>query len=227
MKILAFDTTNSTLSVALLEDQKILSKNTIFESGKQSELLIPEIEKILTENNIWYQELDLIAATNGPGSFTGVRIGLTVAKSLKIATNKPLILINALEAIAFKHHLNRPFDKLRVKEGEEKGQIIFVAIDAKMDEFFIASFESRNGKLEPILESQLIKQEDIKNFLPKENHLLCGSAKNIISQNETPHEEIVEADTVGLLALEKFNRKDERDDDALYLRAPRITERKK
>lgn len=212
MKILAFDTTNSTLSVALLEDQKILSKNTIFESGKQSELLIPEIEKILTENNIWYQDLDLIAATNGPGSFTGVRIGLTVAKSLKIATNKPLILINALEAIAFKH---------RNYSGK-----IFVAIDAKMDEFFIASFESKNEKLEPILESQLIKQEDIKNFLPKENFLLCGSAKNLISKEESPHEEIVEADTVGLLALEKFKRKDDRDDDALYLRAPRITARK-
>ncbi len=222
MKILAFDTTNSTLSVALLENQKILSKNTIFESGKQAELLISEIEKILTENNIWYQDLDLIAATNGPGSFTGVRIGLTVAKTLKIATNKPLILINALEAIAFKHHLAKSFASL----GMTEGSIIFVAIDAKMDEFFIASFESKNEKLKPILESQLIKQKDIKNFLPKENFLLCGSAKNLISNKKSPHEEFAEADAVGLLALEKFNKKDKRDDDALYLRAPRITERK-
>jgi len=102
MLILAFDTTNSTLSVALLEGEKILCQNLILESGKQSELLIPEIEKILQENKIWYQDLDLITATKGPGSFTGVRIGLAVARTLKIATNLPLILINSLEALAFK-----------------------------------------------------------------------------------------------------------------------------
>lgn len=211
--VLAFDTTVSTLSVALLQDQKILSKNTISESGKQAEMLLPQIEEILRANNIWYQDLDLIAATQGPGSFTGVRIGLTVARTLKIATNKPLILINSLEALAFKHR-NQP------KE-------IFVAIDAKMDEFFIASFKSKNGKLETITEPQLVKQEEIKNFLPKENFLLCSSAKNLITNETSPLEEIAEADTVGLLALEKWNRKDYLETDALYLRAPKITERKK
>ena len=74
MRILAFDTTNSNLSVALLENKKILSKSTTYESGKQSEILIPEIEKILQTSNIWYQDLNFIASTSGPGSFTGVRI---------------------------------------------------------------------------------------------------------------------------------------------------------
>ena len=217
MKILAFDTTNSTLSVAILEDQKILTKTTILDSGKQAELLIPEIEKALKETKIWYQDLDAIAATQGPGSFTGVRIGLTVARTLKIATNKPLILINALEVLAHKRR--------------HQNQEIFVAIDAKMDELFIASFKSKNGILEPILASQLIKQEEIKNFLPKENYILCGTGKKIIAEltgkEIDASEEIARADTVGLLALEKFNRKDECDIDAIYLREPRITERKK
>lgn len=97
MLILAFDTSGSALSVALLSEEKILAKNIISESGKQSELLIPEIEKLLRAQKIWYQDLSLIVATKGPGSFTGTRIGLTTARILKIATNLPLILINSDE----------------------------------------------------------------------------------------------------------------------------------
>ncbi len=97
MLILAFDTAGLTLSVALFDDEKILAQNVIFESGRQAELLIPEIEKLLHEQKIWYQDLGLIVATKGPGSFTGTRIGLTMARTLKLATNIPLILINSDE----------------------------------------------------------------------------------------------------------------------------------
>ena len=131
MRILAFDTTNSNLSVALLENKKILSKTTTYESGKQSEILIPEIEKILQTSNIWYQDLNFIASTSGPGSFTGVRIGLSTARTLKIATNLPLISLDSLEVLAFKYC--------------QKSEEIFVAIDARMDEFFVGSFVSKNG----------------------------------------------------------------------------------
>ncbi len=97
MFVLAFDTAASELSVALLKEEETLTQNTIKESGKQSELLIPEIEKILREQKIWYQDLGLIVATKGPGSFTGTRIGLTVARVIKASTNLPLILINSDE----------------------------------------------------------------------------------------------------------------------------------
>jgi tRNA threonylcarbamoyladenosine biosynthesis protein TsaB len=99
--ILVFDTAGSNLFVALLSEEKILTQNVISESGKQAELLIPEIEKILREQKIWYQDLGLIVATKGPGSFTGTRIGLTVARTLKLATNLPLILINSDEVKNF------------------------------------------------------------------------------------------------------------------------------
>lgn len=223
MKVLAFDTTNSTISIVLLKDQKLLTQTLISDSGKQSELLIPEIEKVLTKNKIWYQDLDLLAATQGPGSFTGVRIGLTAARTLKIATNLPLILINSLEALAFKHRQHQ--------------LEILVAIDAKMDEFFVSSFSAKNGKLENLLESQLVKLEDLSNFLPKNRFLACGSGKNTVAkmaaEKNIPHEiaeeDHIEAEIVGLLALEKFSSDNSRDQnqDPLYLRGPKITERKK
>ena len=97
MLALAFDTAGSGLFIALINDEKVLSKKIISESGRQSELLVVEIEKILREQKIWYQDLGLIVATKGPGSFTGTRIGLTVARTIKLATNLPLILINSDE----------------------------------------------------------------------------------------------------------------------------------
>lgn len=231
MRILAFDTTQSTLSVAILEDQETLSKSIIFESGKQSEVLIPEIEKNLRQNNIWYDDLDLIAATKGPGSFTGVRIGLSVARTLKLSTNLPLILLDSLEVLGFKYH----------KELSKPSAKIIVAIDARMNELFIAGFSKEKDQLHQIEASQLINIDDIKNSLPesmkKEEFLLCGNGKNILSELISKEDysftvsegaDNIEADLVGILAYEKFcqNKIVEDNSDALYLRDPKISKRK-
>lgn len=223
MRILSFDSSNSTLSTALLLDQKILTENTILENGKQAEMLICEIEKILHKNNIWYQDLDLIATTSGPGSFTGVRISIAAARGLKLATNLPLILVNSLEAVAYKY---------RQKSGR-----IFVAFDARMDEFFIGSFLAENNQIITLSEPHLVSLDNIANHLPQESFLLCGSGKNIVAKicqnlqlqfEMSEAEDIIEAATVGLLALKKFydNEENAKNSDPLYLRDPKISERK-
>lgn len=219
MKILALDTTSSTLSVALLHNNQILTKNTIYENGKQAELLIPEIEKILTQNKIWYQDLDLITATNGPGSFTGTRIGLTVARTLKLATNLPLMLLNSCEVIAYKYR--------------KRAEKIFVVLDARADEFFYAEFA---GQI--FTTPQLSGLDELPNILPTTNFFLCGSGKKIAAKilqeknikfEMNEEEDVIEADLVGLLALEKFRNSPEFPEnlDPIYLRSPRISERKK
>ena len=213
--ILAFDTSASGFSVALLADKKILSKTVISESGKQSELLIPEIEKILLQNKIWYQNLDLIATTNGPGSFTGTRIGLSAARTLKLSTNLPLILVNSCAAIAYKYR--------------EKSEKIFVLLDAKAGDFFYAEY----GK-----QPDLARFEDLSQIFPKEKFFLCGSGKKIAAEilekenfdfEMSQEEDKIEADLIALLALEEFtkNNRDSENLEPIYLRAPRITERKK
>jgi len=219
---LAFDTTSSALSVALLSNEKILAKNTIHESekrgGKQSELLIPEIEKILREQKIWYRDLDLIATSNGPGSFTGTRIGLTAARMFKLATNLPLILVNSCEAAAFRH---------RERFGE-----IFTLLDAGMDEFFGAKFFAENGAIKEVIKPHLIRLEDLSEFLPKEKFFLCGSGKNLIDGKkflcEFAKEDAFEADAIGLAALEKFHAGEISEDiNPIYLRAPKVTQRRR
>ncbi len=219
MLILAFDTTNSTISVALLQDHKLLDQILIEESGRQAELLNVQIEKILQRNNLHYQNLDLLAATNGPGSFTGVRIGLSVARTLRIATNLPLILVNSLAALHYPHR--------------HRDIINFIAIDAKMDEFFIAAFLADKNIIAP----QLVKSDQLPDLLPHTKFLTCGSGKNTIAEiaakknllcEITTEDNHVKAENVGLLAAEKFLTKDFSENyDPLYLRDAKITERKK
>lgn len=215
MLTLAFDTCNNIISTALLRDGHLLSQNTIYENSKQAEFLVLEIEKILQENNIWYQDLDLIATVNGPGSFTAVRIGLTCAKMIKLATDTPLILLNSCEVVARKY--------LHEKK-------IIAINDAKMDEFFGAKFSVENKKIITIAEPLLLRLEDLNDFLNEDDFFLCGTAKKIIGGNFIMSEEDdnVEADLVGLLGYEKFIDGYFNDDDSpLYLRSPKIEKRKK
>lgn len=214
MLTLAFDTNFSGFSVALLSNQEVIYQKIIEENGRQSELLICEIENLLKTNNINYHDLDLLATTNGPGSFTGTRIGLTAAKAIKLATNLPLILVNSCEVIAFKYRLKPN---------------IFVLIDAKAGDFFY----SHNDQ-----EPKLARFEELPEIFPKENFFICGSGKNIaleILQEKKMRFEIsdeqdeIEAKFVGLLAYEKFQKKggDLKNFDPIYLRSPKISERKK
>lgn len=205
MKILAFDTSNGALSIALLEDRNILQFVNIQENGKQAEMLIPLIEEVLRNNKIWYNNLDLIATTKGPGSFTGVRIGLACARTLKLATNLPLITVDSLTAIAYKH---------RAHNGK-----ILATIDAKMDEFFIAEFFAENEKLTRLTESRLVSSNEFTEISSQHN-FICGNTQN-------PNDG-VSADFIGLIAYEDFTTGEKSDDtDPSYLRMPKISERKK
>ena len=223
MLTLAFDTSNSNLSITLFFNQEIIGKKIVNESHRQAELLIPEIEIILNQNKIWYQNLNLITTINGPGSFTGVRIGLTAARTIKLATNLPLLLVNACEVAAYKYRKN-------------SGKIVTV-LDAKMDEFFYAEFLSQNNKITQLVEPSLLKAEDLSNKNISEKFLLCGSGKKIAAEilkkshnnfEISEGEDLVESDLIGLLAYEKFcNSYESPNSDPLYLRDPKITARKK
>jgi tRNA threonylcarbamoyl adenosine modification protein YeaZ len=157
MKILAFDTSGFNLSVALFSEQKLLTKNIIFESNRQSELLIVEIEKILKQNRLWYQDLNLIAATKGPGSFTGIRISVTVARILKLATGLPLVLLNSCEVIAYKYWLRVQQNKAKKSEAGDIfardifardifARDIFVLLAATAGDFFYGQFSRKISK---------------------------------------------------------------------------------
>ena len=230
MKILAFDTTSLGLTVALLENNILLEKISLNESGKQAEMLIPLLEKILNNAALRYENLDLIATAKGPASFTGVRVGLACAKTLQLATKLPLLCFDSLAVIAYKH---------RTENGR-----IFVATDAQMGEFFIGEFFAKNGKVVQVAESRLARLEELSEIFFTDNFFLCGNAKKTIAQilhdknlsykisKNSLEEDVSSADLIGLMAYEKFIADGRLYDSSensnpVYLRAPKISVRKK
>ena len=99
MKILAVETSGKTFSAALNEDGKTLA-SFIYDCGHiHSEMLIPAMEKILKDTGNTHQSIDRFAVSTGPGSFTGIRVGMTAVKTMAQALNKPVVAIDALSIL--------------------------------------------------------------------------------------------------------------------------------
>lgn len=99
MNILGFETTDMTASVALLADGDI-SEIMLKSTKKHAESVLPAAEELLRSHGLDMSDIDVFAVDIGPGSFTGVRIGVCLANALGFANNKPIVAINALEALA-------------------------------------------------------------------------------------------------------------------------------
>ena len=100
MKILALDSTAKVASVALCEDGQLLGEYTINNGNTHSETLLPMVESLLKIFELSIYDIDAFAVAAGPGSFTGVRIGVATVKGLAFGTDKPCFGISTLEALA-------------------------------------------------------------------------------------------------------------------------------
>ena len=102
MVVLFIDTCNNYLGVGLAKDDKLVYKKEYDAFKRQSELLAKEVDDCLKENKVKPSDINKIVVTNGPGSYTGIRIGLTLAKVMATTLNIELVLISSLHAIAGK-----------------------------------------------------------------------------------------------------------------------------
>lgn len=100
MKILAVDSSGLVASVAYLEDGVIKGVNSINYQKTHSQTLLPMLDELVKNLNIDLKSIDCIAVANGPGSFTGLRIGVATVKGLGLSINKPLVGVSTLEALA-------------------------------------------------------------------------------------------------------------------------------
>ena len=101
MKILAIDTSTTHSSCSVMEDNNIVGDFSINQSMSHNEILLVMVDEVLKKLNIDIEDIDLFVAVTGPGSFTGIRIGVTVVKALAMALNKPIVAVNTLEALSF------------------------------------------------------------------------------------------------------------------------------
>jgi tRNA threonylcarbamoyladenosine biosynthesis protein TsaB len=100
MNILAIDTSGVTASVAILRDETVLAEIFLNLGRNHSEILLPSIDQLLIVAGLDLGAIDVFACTIGPGSFTGIRIGVSTVKGLALAVDRPVVALSALEVLA-------------------------------------------------------------------------------------------------------------------------------
>lgn len=133
MKILALETSCDILSISLLEDNNLILELKESSPKSHSETLMPLINKLLSETKTSLDDISLLAVDNGPGSFTGIRIGISTVKAICDVKLKPCISISSLEALAY--------------TVDNSDCIICSMIDAKHDNIYAGIFECKNANI--------------------------------------------------------------------------------
>lgn len=146
MKILAIDTSSAICSTAILENDNLIDKNEINNGKTHSENLMPLIDELLKRNNISLKEIDLIACCPGPGSFTGIRIGVSTVKPFSEVLNIKIASVTSLESLA----RNTQCDD---------NQVIVSLIDARNNQVYAGIFDQNYHKKEEFI------ADDINNII--------------------------------------------------------------
>ncbi|WP_407887066.1 tRNA (adenosine(37)-N6)-threonylcarbamoyltransferase complex dimerization subunit type 1 TsaB [Levilactobacillus sp. N40-8-2] len=131
MKILAIDTSNRPLSVAVLDDATVLAAITVTVHQKHAEYLLPEIERLLAMADLKPTDLDRVVVAAGPGSYTGIRIAVTTAKTLAATLNIDMVAVSSLATLA----ANVPVE----------GALVAPIFDARNQNAFAGLYRIKNG----------------------------------------------------------------------------------
>jgi tRNA threonylcarbamoyladenosine biosynthesis protein TsaB len=139
MRILAIDTALAACSVAVWQDGRTLAAERRTMARGQAEAVVPMAQAIMAQAGVAYRDLDRFAVTVGPGSFTGIRVGLAAARGLALASGKPVIGVTTLEALA-------------------SGGAALAAIDARRGEVYAQRFgaDPTGPALMPIAEASAL-----------------------------------------------------------------------
>lgn len=136
MKVLAIDTSTVVAAVALMDDEKLMGEYSLNNKKTHSQKLMVMIKEIFNDLEIKPSDIDVFAASTGPGSFTGLRIGVTTAKAMAYATSKPVISVPTLDALAY-NVVTSSF-------------IICPILDARNNQVFTALYQPKDNRLERI-----------------------------------------------------------------------------
>ena len=197
--ILNIETATKNCSVALARDGKTVLCKEIAEQGySHAERLHVFMEEIINEANISFSDLEAIAVSKGPGSYTGLRIGVSSAKGLCYALEIPLLAIDTLTILA---------NGIQVDNG-----IIIPMIDARRMEVYSAVFNSEHQKIREV-QAEIITEDSFASY-PDTIHFVGDSnekVKNILNKSNCVfHDSVLfpSANEMSLLSYSKFQNKD-------------------
>lgn len=149
MKILSVDTSSNVATVAVTDDDKLICEILVNTKKTHSQTLMPMIDSALKQSELEISDIDLIASANGPGSFTGLRIGVSAVKGLAHAMDIPVVGVSILTAMAY----NLPFCEY----------IISPILDARRDQVYNAVYEWNDGEIKEICEPRALSVDELIN----------------------------------------------------------------
>jgi len=170
MYTLILDSSNTSLSVGLADDNKVIESISYEAWQKQSEFMVPEIDKLLKKYKVDKNELKSIIVAYGPGSYTGVRIAVTIAKTLALALNAQIIPVSSLHAL---------------KDGNKPSICL---INARSNRSYIGVYEDDKA----ILEDQIMTNDQVLTYITSHPSFSVMGDVKYLGLNTKPSNVVIE-----------------------------------
>ncbi|HHY04464.1 MAG TPA: tRNA (adenosine(37)-N6)-threonylcarbamoyltransferase complex dimerization subunit type 1 TsaB [Thermoanaerobacterales bacterium] len=173
MNILGIDTSSIVAAVAVLNPAKLSAEYLVNNKKVHSEKLMPIVDRVLKDSNLTLDDIDAVAVSKGPGSFTGIRIGMACAQGIAHACNKPIIGVNTLDGLAY----NLMFSD----------SLICPVINAQRQESYTSLYNWQAGKLCRLKDYLLINNSELAKLLLDLNKevIILGDAAQLIMEKVT------------------------------------------
>lgn len=166
--LLSLDSSAVTASVALTDGDRVIKSEFVNSGLTHSETLLPMVKRVMGDNE--FSSLDAVAITAGPGSFTGVRIGVATVKGIAFADNIPCYGVSTLEAIAYNF--------------VDENCIVCAVMDARRLQFYNAIFKVENGVVTRLTPDRAISIDDLREELKQYDFvIIAGDGAALCSQN--------------------------------------------
>lgn len=218
MNILAFDTAMAACSAAVVRcdgaETQVLAEHHEPRTRGHAEVLAPLIREVMTKAAVVFEDLDRIAVTVGPGTFTGVRIGVATARGMAVASGLPVVGITTLEAVA----------AAAAKSPQAKDRPIACVFDARRGEVYVQCF---SHSLTPLTQARALSYRDAYDLIAPHRPLLVGTGMDLLKPVDgsdalaAPEPPLAEQPTAATVAeLAALRTTPAEPPEPLYLRPP-------
>ncbi len=209
MKILAVDTATQTCSIAICENLSLLAESTLFRRQTHSRHLLEMIHQTINMSGTELDEIDGFAVTRGPGSFTGLRIGLSCVKGLAYAKDKPVVSVSSLEVLATQAAIN-------ISSRGPDSVILCPLLDARKKEVYFTGFKKDNDRLVQVQPEMGLPPENLPRHI-KGHCILMGDGavlyRDLLTRLFKEHalflplqHNYIRAHSIAILSLERFKK---------------------
>lgn len=220
MVVLSIDSSSKVATAALLDENNLIAEYTLNNKLEHSTLIMDMVDKLLKDSNLSIDDIDGFVVSKGPGSFTGLRIGMATIKGLSFGSNKPYISISSLDALAY---------SLITFDG-----IICPIMDALRDSVYTCLYKNNNGVLEKLIDYSALDLNELVEALKEKGEKVIFTGDGLTKHKEylsaklpnayfaPNHLSVIRASSLGDLGVKLLldNKSDELNSSPFYLKKP-------